>query len=89
MANVLNRPPVFQSKCSGTSRPGYSALSVQDIFPLYSSETFREEKNPRILKVLLLKKTVKFLRRLMLMTHWILEMLLFPRSYPVMLNLMR
>ena len=46
MANVLNRPPVFQSKCSGTSRPGYSTLSVQDIFPLYSSEAFREEKTP-------------------------------------------
>ena len=46
MANVLNRPPVFQSKCSGISRPGYSALSVQDIFPLYSSEAFREEKTP-------------------------------------------
>ena len=46
MANVLNRPLVFQSKYSGTSRPGFSALSVQDIFPLYSSEAFREEKPP-------------------------------------------
>ena len=46
MANVLNRPPVFQSKYSGTSTPGFSALSVQDIFPLYSSEAFREEKPP-------------------------------------------
>ena len=46
MANVLNRPPVFQSKYSGTSTPGFSALSVQNIFPLYSSEAFREEKPP-------------------------------------------
>ena len=44
MANVLNRPPVFQSKYSGTSTPGFSVLSVQDIFPLYLSEAFREEK---------------------------------------------
>ena len=35
---------MFQSKYSGTSRPSFSTLSVQDIFPLYSSEAFREEK---------------------------------------------
>ena len=44
MVNVLNRPPMFQSKYSGTSKPGFSALSVQDKFPLYSSEAFTEEK---------------------------------------------
>ena len=44
MVNVLNRPPMFQSKYSGTGKPGVSALSVQDKFPLYSSEAFKEEK---------------------------------------------
>ena len=44
MVNVLNRPPMFQSKYSGTGKPGVSALSVQDNFPLYSSEAFKEEK---------------------------------------------
>ena len=44
MVNVLNRPPMFQSKYSGISKPGFSALSVQDKFPLYSSEAFTEEK---------------------------------------------
>ena len=44
MVNVLNRPPMFQSKYSGTRKPGVSALSVQDKFPLYSSEAFKEEK---------------------------------------------
>ena len=44
MVNVLNRPPMFQSKYSGTSKPGFSALSVQDKFPLCSSEAFTEEK---------------------------------------------
>ena len=44
MVKVLNRLPMFQSKCSGTSKPGFSALSVQDKFPLYSSEAFTEEE---------------------------------------------
>ena len=44
MVNVLNRPPMFQSKNSGTGKPGVSALSVQDKFPLFSSEAFKEEK---------------------------------------------
>ena len=44
MVNVLNRPPMFQSKYPGTGKPGVSALSVQDKFPLYSSEAFKEEK---------------------------------------------
>ena len=44
MVNVLNRPPMFQSKYPGTGKPGVSALSVQDKFPLYSSEALREEK---------------------------------------------
>ena len=44
MVNVLNQPPMFQSKYSGISKPGFSALSVQDKFPLYSSEAFTEEK---------------------------------------------
>ena len=44
MVNVLNRPPMFQSKYSGIRKPGFSALSVQDKFPLYSSEAFTEEK---------------------------------------------
>ena len=44
MVNVLRRHPVFQSKYSGTSKPRFSALSVQDKFPLYSSEAFTEEK---------------------------------------------
>ena len=44
MVNVLNRPPMFQSKYSGTGKPGFSALSVQDKFPLHSSEAFKEEK---------------------------------------------
>ena len=35
---------MFQSKYSGTGKPGVSALSVQDKFPLYSSEAFKEEK---------------------------------------------
>ena len=34
MVNILNRPPMFQSKYSSTSKPGFSALSVQDKFPL-------------------------------------------------------
>ena len=44
MVNVLNRPPMFQSKYSGTGKPGVSALSVQDKFPLYSSGAFKEEE---------------------------------------------
>ena len=44
MVNVLNRSPMFQSKYSGTTKPGFPAWSVQDKFPLYSSEAFREEK---------------------------------------------
>ena len=44
MVNVLNRPPMFQSKYPGTGKPGVSALSVQDKFPLFSSEAFKEEK---------------------------------------------
>ena len=44
MVNVLNRPPMFQSKNSGTGKPGVSALSVQDKFPIFSSEAFKEEK---------------------------------------------
>lgn len=35
---------MFQSKYSGTGTPSSSALSIQDKFPLYSSEAFREEK---------------------------------------------
>ena len=51
MVNVLNQPPMFQSKYSGTSKPGFSALSVQDKFPLYSSEAFTEEKPQNLVVV--------------------------------------
>ena len=51
MVNVLNRPLMFQSKYSGTSKPGFSALSVQDKFPLYSSEAFTEEKPQNLVVV--------------------------------------
>ena len=60
MVNVLRRHPVFQSKYSGTSKPRFSALSVQDKFPLYSSEAFREEKPQNFESVVVKENSLLF-----------------------------